>query len=121
MGAKVVDNNTETDWLVRLYDEFGRHTLSWRGERTVLDEKGVATKTTLPGAKEKAHFKLGQWHDYHLICKGNKITLYVNEKLVAEVIDNDRENFDPSGLLALQLHSGRPMLVQFKDIWYKEL
>tara|TARA_R110002167_G_scaffold73727_1_gene206489 strand:- start:35813 stop:36646 length:834 start_codon:yes stop_codon:yes gene_type:complete len=116
-----VDNNTKTDWLVRLYDEFGRHTLSFRGERTIFSEKGVASKTTLPEAKEKAHFKLEQWHNYHLICKGNKITLYVNEKLVAEVIDNDPENFDPSGLLALQLHSGKSMLVQFKDIWYKEL
>lgn len=29
-----VDNNTETDWLVRLYDEFGRHTLAWRGGKS---------------------------------------------------------------------------------------
>ena len=116
-----VDNNTETKWLVRLYDEFGRHTLAWRGERSVFNEKGEVTTTKIPNVKRKAHFKLDKWHDYHLICRFNKITLYVNGKLVAEVIDDDPANFDPSGLLALQLHSGKPMLVQFKDIWLKEL
>ncbi len=115
-----VDNNTETDWLVRLYDEFGRHTLAWRGERTVFDESGQATTTKIPDAQGEAHFELGQWHDYHLICKGDTLTLLVNGKLVAEVIDNDPANKDASGLLALQLHKGKPMLVQFKDIWFKK-
>jgi len=116
-----VDNNTETGWLVRLYDEFGRHTLAWRGERTVFDTLGNATITEIPEATEEAHFELGNWHEYHLICRGTILTLYVNGKLVAEVIDNDPANSDASGLLALQLHSGKPMLVQFKDIWFKEL
>ncbi len=116
-----VDNNTKTDWLVRLYDEFGRHTLSFRGERTMFDEDGQITKSNIPEATGKADFDLGKWHDYHLICKGNTLTLYVNGKLMAEVIDNDPDHFDPAGLLALQLHSGKPMLVQFKDIWLKEL
>ena len=39
---------------------------------------------------------------------------------MAQVVDNDPAHFDASGLLALQLHSGKPMLVQFKDIWLKE-
>lgn len=116
-----IDNNTETTWLVRLYDEFGRHTLAFRGERTVFDEDGQITKSNIPEAAGKANFDLGEWHDYRLICKGNTLTLYVNGKLTAEVIDNDPDHFDPSGLLALQLHSGKPMLVQFKDIWIKEL
>ena len=116
-----VDNNTETDWLVRLYDEFGRHTLAWRGEKAVIDKDGIITSTEIPQAQEKAHFQLGTWHDYHLICKGHTLTLFVNNILVAEVIDNDPANYDPTGLLALQLHSGKPMLVQFKDIWFKKL
>ena len=46
-----VDNNTQTDWLVRLYDEFGRHTLAWRGERTVFGEDGEPTTTPIEEAK----------------------------------------------------------------------
>lgn len=116
-----VDNNTQTDWLVRLYDEFGRHTLAWRGEKTVFDAAGVAATTKIATAQGAAHFKLEDWHEYHLICKGNLITLRVDGKLVAEVEDNDPEQQDFSGILALQLHSGPPMVVQFKDVRLKVL
>ena len=116
-----VDNNTGTPWLVRLYDEFGRHTLAWRGERAVFDENGNRTVTDIAKAKGKPHFDLAQWHEYHLICRGTKITLHVDGRLVAEAIDNDPKQHDLAGLLAMQLHSGPPMTVQFKDIRYKPL
>ena len=116
-----VDNNTKTPWQVRLYDEFGRHTLAWRGERTIFNNMGDATTTKIPEAQGPAHFKLEEWHEYRLICMDEKITLYVDGKLMAEVIDNDPEQQDFSGILALQLHSGPPMIVQFKDIVLKKL
>ena len=65
-----VDNNLNTDWLVRLYDEHGRHDLAWRGQRTVFDESGKATNTEIPEAKGAPWFKLEEWHEYHLICDG---------------------------------------------------
>ena len=116
-----VDNNTKTDWLVRLYDEFGRHTLAWRGERTVFDAEGEAVKTPIDEAKGEAWFDLGEWHEYHLTCLGSKITLRVDGRLVAEVMDNDPAQQDFQGVLALQLHSGPEMKVQFKDIRIKRL
>jgi hypothetical protein len=116
-----VDNNTRTPWLVRLYDEFGRHTLAWRGERTVFAEDGKRQTTKIPQAQGAAGFDIEQWHEYHLICKGTTLTLKVNGKLVAEAVDNDKKNLDLSGLLAMQLHSGPPMKVQFKDIRLKVL
>jgi hypothetical protein len=116
-----VDNNTGTEWLVRLYDEFGRHTLAWRGEKTVFDADGKATTTTIQDADGPARFMLSDWHEYHLICRGPHLTLKVNGRVVAEVVDNDPKQQDFSGILALQLHSGPPMTVQFKDIRLKRL
>ncbi|MBI1319891.1 MAG: DUF1080 domain-containing protein [Candidatus Hydrogenedens sp.] len=116
-----VDNNTNTDWLVRLYDEFGRHTLAWRGEKTVFGEDGTPTTTPIEAAKGEPWFALGEWHEYDLVCRGPKITLYVDGRLAAEVIDNDPKQQDFSGILALQLHSGPPMTVQFKDIRIRKL
>jgi len=114
-----IDNNLPN--MIRLYDEFGRHTLAHRGQRTVFDENGKKTTTEIPEAKGEPWFDLTQWHEYHLICRGPKLTLLVNGRLVGEVIDNDPENHDLSGLLALQLHSGPPMTVQFKDIRWNPL
>lgn len=116
-----VDNNLKTDWLVRLYDEHGRHTLVWRGQRTVFDRDGKAIHGKIEEAQGPASFKLEDWHEYHLTCQGPRLTLRVNGTLIAEVIDNDPLNADASGILALQLHSGPPTFVQFKDIRLKKL
>jgi 3-keto-disaccharide hydrolase len=116
-----VDNNTGTPWLVRLYDEFGRHTLAWRGEKTVFDADGGKVTTKIDDADGPARFSLDKWHEYHLICRGPNLTLKVNGRVVAEVIDNDPKQQDFTGILALQLHSGPPMTVQFKDIRLKRL
>ena len=116
-----MDNNLKTDWLVRLYDEWGRHDLALRGERTVFGPDGAKTVTPIPEAQGKAPFRLEDWHAYRLVCRGTHITLYVNGQLMAEVEDNDPAQLDRSGILGLQLHSGDPVTVQFKDILYKPL
>jgi hypothetical protein len=118
-----VDNNLQTSWLVRLYDEYGRHTLAMRGERTQFDATGARRTTKLDGASEAAAawFRLEDWHEYHLTCVGSKITLRVNDRLAAEVDDEDLRRQELEGVLALQLHSGPPTLAQFKDLRLKIL
>jgi len=116
-----VDNNTGTPWLVRLYDEHGRHTLAFRGKRAEIGSDGKITHHEIPGATGKPDFRLDEWHTYHLIARGPHLSLKVNGKLVAEVHDGDPKQRDLSGILALQLHSGPPMTVQFKNILLKRL
>lgn len=114
-----MDNNLKTPWLARLYDEYGRHTLAMRGERAVFDPEGKRTATKLPEAEGPAWFRLEDWHEYHLTCVGHRITLRVDGRLAAEVEDNDPRRRELQGILALQLHSGPPTVVQFKDIRLK--
>ncbi|MCX7008195.1 MAG: DUF1080 domain-containing protein, partial [Kiritimatiellaeota bacterium] len=118
MGYQM-DNNLDTPWLVRLYEEHGRHTLAWRGERTVIDEHGNMAKEKIAEEQGPANFKLEEWCDYHLICIGRHLTLKVNGKLMAEVTDNDPVRFAAQGILAMQLHTGPPTVAQFKDIQLK--
>jgi hypothetical protein len=116
-----VDNNYLQPWKARLYDEFGRHDLALQGERTVFDRDGSkhTEKLTLePGADD---FRLDEWHEYHLTAQGRKLSLRVNGKLIAEVTDNDEDSYEALGLLAMQLHTGPPMKVQFKNMLLKRL
>lgn len=116
-----VDNNYNMPWKARLYDEFGRHDLALQGERTVFDPDGTKRTEKLalePGAGD---FRLDEWHEYHLIAQGRKLSLLVNGKLIAEVTDNDDDSFEATGILAPQLHTGPPMKAQFKDIRLKRL
>ena len=68
-----------------------------------------------------AGLDLSKWTDYEITFIGNKLTLKIGGKIMSEVIDNQKEEAETSGLLALQLHSGPPMTVQFKDIDLKKL
>ncbi len=116
-----VDNNFGQPWKVRLYDEFGRHDLALEGERSRFDELGkrhVQPLTMQAGARE---FELDQWHEYHLIADGNKLSLAINGKLVAECTDDDPQQFEPGGVLAMQLHTGPPMKAQFRNLRLKTL
>ncbi|MEK7708026.1 MAG: LamG-like jellyroll fold domain-containing protein, partial [Verrucomicrobiota bacterium] len=116
-----VDNNYNLPWKARLYDEFGRHDLALQGERTVFDPDGTKRTEKLalePGADD---FRLDEWHEYHLIAQGRKLSLHVNGKLIAEVTDNDDDSFEATGILAPQLHTGPLMKAQFKDIRLKRL
>lgn len=117
-----VDNNLDTDWLVRLYDEHGRETLAWRGESATFNERGERSVAPIPSAQGPAKFKVNEWHEYHLICEGPHITLKVNDEIVAEVFDNDPVQQDFAGILGLQLHThNADVTVQFKDIQLKVL
>ena len=118
-----IDNNLHTDWLARLYDEYGRHDLAFRGERATFDAHGMRTAQPLDprNPKPPAHFRLEDWHEYHLTCIGPKISLRVNGTLIAEVQDDDPRRAEPQGILALQLHSGPPTVTEFRNIRLKIL
>ena len=105
-----------------LYDELGRGMLAERGQKTVIAPDGKMTHTPIGDAEAlMSNIKKDDWNDYHIIARGCHIVLKINDKVTAEVIDNDQKNRDLSGVLALQLHSGPPLTVQFKDIYLKRL
>lgn len=105
-----------------LYDERGRGMLAERGQKTIVGPDGKKTSTSLGDAEAlMGNIKKDDWNDYHIIARGAHIILKINGKTTAEVIDNEQRNRELSGVLALQLHTGPPMTVQFKDIQLKRL
>lgn len=117
-----VDNNRDTPWLVRLYDEHGRHDLALHGESATFRPGGAREVSPIPGVHGRPpDFALDEWHEYHLIARGTRLELRVEGRKVAEVLDEDPAHQDPVGILALQLHSGPPMKAQFRDIRLRRL
>lgn len=101
-----------------LHSRNGPELLTANGKKTVIDESGKRTATNLEG---KAVMKPGEWNDYHIIAKGQHIILSINGVKCSELIDREKGHFDLKGILGLQLRSGEPMTVQFKDIYLKQL
>ncbi len=103
-----------------LYDERGRGMLAERGQKTVIGSDGKMGHSPLGDADAlMTGIKKGDWNDYHIIARGDQIILKVNGQVTAEIIDNDKGQREMSGVLALQLHAGPPMTIQFKDIRMK--
>ncbi len=106
-----------------LYEERGRGILALRGEKVEIQangEKKVVGKTS-DDEEVLASVKKEGWNEYVIRAKGNRLEHILNGHTTIELTDNDEKNRSMSGILALQLHVGPPMLVQFKDIQLKKL
>lgn len=64
-------------------------------------------------------FKPGEWNRYRIVCQGPEIVLYVNDTLMSRITDLDASTSARSGIVALQMHPGPPMKVQFRNIVLK--
>lgn len=93
-----------------------------RGEKSNFAADGAKTVEPL-GDPEKLlkHFKPGEWNTYRIICRGPAITLYVNDVLMCQITDHRVAPEDTRGIIALQMHPGPPMKIQFKNIRIKKL
>ena len=105
-----------------LYDEAGRGMLAERGQKTTIATGNKQSKVSIGDAQALMKIvKKGDWNEYEVIGRGNHITLKINGKVTAEVVDNDTKDREFGGVLALQLHAGPPMKIEFKDIQLKRL
>ena len=106
-----------------LYEEKGRGILANRGKKVEIDNNGKIKETGSTTSEKKIldAFKKEDWNDYRVVAKGNHLIHEINGNVTVEVVDNHEAKRKMSGLLALQLHAGPPMTVQFKDIQLKDL
>ena len=111
-----------------LYEERGRGILALRGEKTTIKpgadgKKPVVEKNGTVGdsAAIQAGIKKEDWNEYKIIAKGNHVQHFINGMQTIDVTDEDAANAPKEGLLALQIHQGPPMVVQFKNFKLVEL
>jgi len=92
------------------------------GDKVVIGEDGVSQVATKVGENAELGklYKKSDWNDYIIIAKGNHIEHYINGYKMIDVTDNDPKNRMMEGILALQLHAGNPMVVEFKDVRLKQ-
>lgn len=60
------------------------------------------------------------WNDYHVICKGPDIDVFINDTQVLDYIEID-DSLDQTGKICVQIHGGVPAEAWYKDIFIKEL
>jgi 3-keto-disaccharide hydrolase len=111
------------------FEENGRMFMGQRGEVVVVRANKENPKKPKiekiaslgdPAELEKA-IKRDDWNDYTVIAKGNHFIHIINGRVMSVGIDEDELNFRKNGILAFQLHSGKPMKIEVKDIRIREI
>lgn len=109
-------------WVGILYDERGRGVLATRGQSVVRGPGEFSNVAKFGDADAlRAAIDLDGWNEYHILAMDDYIVLSINGQVTAIFTDKDVANQDFAGLLALQLHAGPPMKIEFKDIELKRL
>jgi hypothetical protein len=106
-----------------IYDEGGkRGRICLVGEKASWEKDGKQVHGTLiDQAGFEKLFKLDDWNDVVIIGRGNQIKHYLNNRLILDFTDNEPSLALLEGVLALQLHAGKPMWAEFKNIRIREL
>jgi hypothetical protein len=112
----VVSDNPDYNGM--LYEEKGRRILSHTGEKVIVDVDGR------PWIVEKMpvkNFPADQWHDYRVLVEGNHHRHWIDGHPTADLIDLDEKGRALEGVLAVQVHVGPAMKIQYKDFKLKML
>jgi type 1 glutamine amidotransferase len=104
-------------WTGVIMEYLLRGVLAERGQQVTIDEDGNKQVTGSVGdpAELLKAVKPNDWNDYTVIAKGGNVVLKINGVTMCELEDRDPKRL-VHGWLALQVHVGPPMIVQFKDI-----
>ena len=108
-----------------LYEEKGRGILAQRGQKVVIQEGEAPNKPKIEVTGEvgksdeiQAAIHPADWNDYKIVAKGGHLQHFINGKQTVDVTDETAAGAK-TGVIGLQLHAGKPMTVQFKDMVLK--
>ena len=126
VGGYQGDLEAGTTYSGILYEERGRGILAQRGQRTRVVAQDGKTKVEVlgkvaEGADQQKYIRSEDWNEYMIMTDSNHLMHFINGRLMADVIDDQPEQAAKSGVLALQIHVGPPMKVQFRDLYLKPL
>jgi len=115
------DFDATNQWTGCLY-QHKRGAVVLRGKKATIAKDGERTETEFaPAADLAKKIKDSDWNKYEIIAIGSKITLKLNNQLMCEVDDNDAKFACKQGVIAVQMHQGPPMKVQFRSLQIKIL
>ena len=105
-----------------IYDEGGkRGRICLVGEQAESTPQGKrVTGNLIDASAFEQLFRLDDWNDVRIVAEGNRIRHFLNGTLILDFTDDDALALR-EGLVALQLHAGKPMWVEFRDVRIRDL
>lgn len=125
VGGYQADFEAGTTYSGILYEERMRGILAQRGQKTVIHDDNGKPKIEVTGSVGdskviQSKIKSEDWNDYVVIARGNHLQHFINGLQTVDVTDEQTAKAAKSGVLALQIHAGPAMVVQFKNLRIKK-
>jgi hypothetical protein len=115
-GVQIRSHFEDKDKMVGYQIEVDPSPRAWSGGLYEQGRRGwLQNLTNNPAGR--AAFKVGEWNRYRVECRGDSIKSWVNGVAAADYVDS----LDIEGLIALQVHSGKDVTVQFRNIRLQDL
>jgi len=104
-----------------IYEERGRGFLAPRGQVNYRGPSVSGTLASLGTSNElREVIKADDWNEVHIIARGNTLIQIYNGRMMSMLIDDDTAGRAMEGLIGLQLHTGEPMKIEFRNIRLKQ-
>jgi hypothetical protein len=117
VGGYQADIDSQPVYTGIMYDERGRGILAKRGERVRINREGKSETESIGDAAElQKSIHTDDWNKYVVEAIGPRMRHTINGKLMSVTVDRDAKKAVKEGVLALQVHAGPPMTVQFRNI-----
>ena len=113
------DLHRRADYFGMLYAEKWRGIVARRFQRVIVGADGKPQVVGEVGDRKQKLVDT-EWNELTIIAVGNRQIHQVNGVTTMDLTDNHPEA-KRKGILALQLHAGAPMTVEFKDIGLRHL
>lgn len=87
-----------------------------------LYDESRRRKFLLHGDKDKVEkaFKPGEWNDFVVRCEGQRVQIWLNGVQTIDFTEEDK-SVEPTGVIAVQIHSGPPSESLYRKIRIKRL
>ena len=110
-------------WTGQNYEERGRTFLAMRGQMTRLTNAGKPAIVGSLGEKDSlaSFLHAEKWNQVHLVIRGNTLIHIINGKVMSLVVDDDAAARNLSGKIGVQVHTGPPMKIEFRNFLLKIL
>ncbi|MDT8300077.1 MAG: DUF1080 domain-containing protein [Sedimentisphaerales bacterium] len=104
-----------------IYEERGRGFLAPRSQVNYRGPSVSGTLASLGTSDElKEAIKINDWNEIHIIARGNTLIQIYNGRMMSMLIDDDIAGRAMEGLIGLQVHTGEPMKIEFRNIRLKQ-
>lgn len=123
VGGYQADIDASLKYAGICYEEKGDGILCQRGEKsTVNSKKDMKKERYADGVELGKKIKAGEWNDYRIVADGNVLQHFINDTLMSQVTDmRPDDKASSEGVIALQVHRGPAMKIQFKEMKLKML